>query len=260
MNVQQIMLSFVPDYGVCDFSELHPYLLSCRAAARVPKNAKSVILCVFPYRFATDNKRQLSYYACVPDYHAAAGAVLEAAAKKLADTFSSFSFVPFIDNSPIPEVYAAARAGLGVIGDNRLLIHPTFGSYVFIGEIVTDMEITPTDAAVTHCEHCGACSTACPGKCLPGTDRARCVSAISQKKGELNDQETALLQKGGLIWGCDTCQEACPHNKAATFAPHPCFTDCIPTLLDADDARFSTRAYAWRGAAVPLRNKRLLGK
>ncbi len=258
MTVDEIMRRFVPDCGVCDFEEICPHLITCRAASRVPKNAKSVIMCIFPYRFISDEKRELSYYACVPDYHIAAGEVLSQAADALKAAFPTFEFVPFTDNSPIPEVYTAARAGLGMIGDHRLLIHPTFGSYVFLGEIVTDMQIPPTDGTVTYCEHCGACAAACHGKCLPGDDRALCVSAVSQKKGDLTEKEITLLRESGLAWGCDTCQEACPHNQHAQINPHPCFTDYTPTLLQSDDPRFSTRAYAWRGKAVPYRNKELL--
>ena len=258
MELGRLVTQFVSDFGICDFAELAPHLLSCRAAARVPKNAKSVLVCLFPYRFEANEKRELSYYACVPDYHYAAGAVLDALVNALGQAYPAFSFVPFIDNSPIPEVYAAARAGLGRIGDHRLLIHPVYGSYVFIGEIVTDMELPATNAPLAYCEHCGACAAACHGGCLPGEDRTLCVSAISQKKGELTTTEIALLRKSGLVWGCDTCQEVCPHNKTAKIAPHPCFTEYIPTLVDPNDPCFPTRAYAWRGKVVPYRNKELL--
>ncbi len=258
MQFDAIMRAHVPDYGICSFTEVRPHLLSCRAAARVPKNAKSIIMCVFPYRFPENGTRELSRYACVPDYHAAAGAVLQQTAEALKAAFPAFEFVPFTDNSPIPEVRTAARAGLGIVGDNRLLIHPAYGSYVFLGEIVTDMELPSTAAPITYCEHCGACAAACPGSCLPGDDRTRCVSAISQKKGDLTAEEIGLLRKGRLVWGCDTCQEVCPHNQQVQIAPHPCFTDYTPTLLEPDDPLFSTRAYAWRGKTVPYRNKTIL--
>lgn len=258
MKALSLAREFVPDCGVCDFASLRERLITCRAISRVPKNAKSVLVCVFPYRFSSTEPRELSYYACVPDYHTAAGAVLEQLAEKLQEAYPHHAFVPFIDNSPIPEVYAAAKAGLGMIGDNRLLIHPTFGSYVFIGEIVTDLEIPTTNIPPAYCEHCGACAAACPGGCLPGDTRDTCVSAVSQKKGELTTTEIALLRKGGLVWGCDRCQEVCPHNQNALIAPHPYFTDYTPTLLPPDHPLFPTRAYAWRGKSVPYRNQQLL--
>lgn len=259
MTVSEILKAFTPDCGVCAFAPLVPHLLSCRAAARLPENPQSVVMLIFPYRFPENGTRELSRYACVPDYHRAAGAVLEAAAAACEAAFPAHRFVPFLDNSPIPEVRAAALAGLGVIGQNGLLLHPVYGSYIFLGELVTDMLLTPADAALTPCPGCGACSSACPGGCLPGTGRDTCVSAISQKKGTLSDAETALLRKGGLIWGCDRCQEVCPLNAHAKIAPHPCFDSYCPRFLP-DDPAFDTRAYAWRGKTVPLRNAALLDK
>lgn len=99
---------------------------------------------LFPYRFPDDDPgRNLSRYACVEDYHQAGGRVLRALAEDLAILWPGRAFEPFLDNSPLPEVYAAALCGLGVVGDNGLLIHPRYGSYVFIGTIVTDAPLPP---------------------------------------------------------------------------------------------------------------------
>lgn len=255
--MQRIVKQFVSDFGVCDFASVKDRLLPCAAQKRLPDNAKSILLCVFPYRFPETTDRTLSYYACVPDYHKAAGAVLDALAAALQAAYPAFSFVPFIDNSPIPEVYAAAKAGLGVVGKHSLLIHPVFGSYVFIGEIVTDMPLQSAGGEVRGCMDCGACCDACYGGCLPTDDRNNCVSAVSQKKGELSAHEQALLKQSGLVWGCDRCQEVCPHNADAVIAPHPCFDSFTPHFIENDPA-FSTRAYAWRGEAVIRRNIEIL--
>ncbi len=259
MEIRTLLQEMVPDSGVCPFAEIADSLLPCRAASRLPAGAKSVIMMIFPYRFPDSPGRDLSRYACVPDYHLVAGEVLEAAAARCAEAFPDYQFVPFLDNSPIPEVKAAALAGLGVIGHNGLLIHPTFGSFVFLGELVTDLPLPATGDRIRHCDGCGNCAAACPGGCLPGGDRARCISAISQKKGALTEEEIALLQKGGLVWGCDRCQEACPLNRDVTIDPHPCFTDYTPRF-DHNHPAFDTRAYAWRGKAVPQRNAALLRK
>lgn len=257
MEITAILRRFAPDCGVCSFDTVAPHLLPCRAAARLPQHPKSVIVMIFPYRFPETEKRNLSRYACVTDYHRAAGAVLENAAAACRETFPAYQFVPFIDNSPIPEVRAAAHAGLGAVGENGLLIHPVFGSFVFLGELVTDMPLPAADAPLSRCEQCGACSLACPGGCLPGKGRETCLSAVTQKKGALTEQERALIRKGGLVWGCDRCQEVCPHNRTAKIDPHPCFECYTPCYLPID-AAFDTRAYAWRGRAVPARNYELL--
>ena len=259
MEILKIIREFVPDAGICSFERIQEHLLPCRAKSRLPEHPKSVILMIFPYRFPDSPGRNLSRYACVPDYHTVAGEVLNAAAKRCEKSFPGYQFIPFMDNSPIPEVKAAALSGLGVIGQNGLLIHPKFGSFLFLGELVTDLPLTPTGDTVRHCYGCGNCVTACPGSCLPGGERETCVSAISQKKGMLTETETALLKKGGLIWGCDRCQEACPLNRDAVIDPHPCFTDYTPQF-DPDHPDFDSRAYAWRGKAVPGRNAELLKK
>ncbi len=257
MDILQTVRRFTPDCGVCSFKAVEPLLLSCAAKKRIPDNAQSVIMCIFPYRFADVTSRELSFYACVPDYHIAVGAVLQQMAQACAKIAPQYRFEPFVDNSPIPEVYAAARAGLGVVGEHGLLIHPTYGSYVFLGELVTDMPLEALDTAVQRCDGCGLCATACVGDCIRAGHRDTCVSAISQKKGVLTVEEQALLRKNGLLWGCDRCQEVCPHNQDMVIQPHPCFDTFTPHYI-ADDPDFARRAYAWRGKAVMERNVRLL--
>ena len=90
------------------------------------------------------------------------------------------------------------------------------------------------------------------------------MSALTQKKGALTAAEAATIRAHGSAWGCDLCQEACPHTGHADFSPLPAFlADRIPYLTAAqieamhDDA-FPRRAYAWRGRAGILRNLRLL--
>lgn len=239
--------------GVCAFDPDKRPLLSCRAAARLPDQARSVIVVLFPYAYASDAPRNISRYACVPDYHHAAGAVLTALSASLAEAFEDEHFEPFMDNSPLPEVACAVAAGLGVRGDHGLLISDRFGSYVFIGCIVTTMSLDYTEQA-RECLHCGACAKACVGECLPETRRDTCVSALTQKKGELTADEIARIQKGGLLWGCDACQDVCPMNRDKELSPHPCFTWYDPWLSEQSLTDLTDKAYGWRGEAVLRRN------
>lgn len=249
-------------FGVCPFAPFAQRLLACRAAARIPKGAKSILTVLFPYRFAgmEEAGRNLSRYACVEDYHEVGGAVLRELAAALARRIPGKAFEPFLDNSPIPEVEAAARSGLGVVGKNGLLLHPRFGSWVFIGEIVTDADFGAAGEEPKSCPDCGACASACPGGCLPGVGRAGCLSALTQKKGELTPQEEEAVRRGGLVWGCDACQEACPLNRRAVCAPHPCFTAVSIRLTEEGLADLRGKAYAWRGAEVLRRNLRIFSK
>jgi epoxyqueuosine reductase QueG len=103
-------------------------------------------------------------------------------------------------------------------------------------------------------------------ECRDG-DRTRCLSALTQKKGDLTAEETDAVLRGGLVWGCDTCQLACPHNLRVIREGHdtsiPYFTDDRLTRLDSGilsampDEAFSSRAYAWRGRKVISRNMSL---
>lgn len=239
--------------GVCAFDPDKRPLLPCRAASRLPEDARAVIVALFPYAYPSDAPRNISRYACVPDYHHAAGAVLTALATALADTFEGERFEPFIDNSPLPEVACAVAAGLGVRGDNGLLISDRFGSYVFIGCIVTTMSLDCNGQA-RECLHCGVCSAACAGDCLPEMRRDTCVSALTQKKGELTAEEIARIQKSGLLWGCDACQDVCPMNHGKEIKPHPCFTWYDPWLSEQSLDDLADKAYGWRGKAVLKRN------
>lgn len=256
--------SSLPLHGFCSFGAVRESLHPCRAAERL-KTAfapgsppKTVIVVLFPYRHE-DKPSNLSRYARVPDYHVAAGGVLEKAAARLREAFPDDTFLPFIDNSPIPEIRAGSLAGLGCIGDNGLLIHPEYGSWVFIGTMITDLDVPLDGHPVTRCLHCGRCARACPGQCLEHAERDTCVSRISQKKGTLTAAEERLLRKSGMAWGCDVCQEVCPLNDHAKIQPHPCFGDAYTSALTPESiADLSGRAYGWRGQAVLKRNLSLI--
>ncbi len=249
-------------YSFCTYDAIKEHLIECRAAARLPQNPKSVIVCLFPYQFSDVSARNLSRYACVSDYHHVVGDCLNDICVHLSSVMG-YNFTAFVDNSPIPEVRSAALAGLGVIGDNGLLIHETFGSYVFIGTIVTDAPVNITNTPIRECLHCGACKKACPTGALSAKkqspDRLLCLSDITQRKGELTSDEEKHLKENGLLWGCDRCQEVCPLNKGAICEPF-CGFDSFSPWLDGipsgDDLK--NKPYGWRGEKVLQRNWRIL--
>ncbi|MDD2363070.1 MAG: DUF1730 domain-containing protein [Oscillospiraceae bacterium] len=247
-------------HGYCRYDLISDRLLPCRALDRMndafPPDypPKTVIVALFPYR--TDERQgNLSRYARVPDYHVSAGKVLKQAADSLSAEFKENSFISFIDNSPIPEVRAAALAGLGCIGDHGLLINPDFGSWVFIGTVVTNLCVELPIQTINECNHCGICSASCPGGCIGSSSRESCASRISQLKGELKPVQTAIFHKSGMVWGCDRCQEACPLNAGAKIQPHPCFGKAFAPDLTRDTLNdLENKAYAWRGIDVLKRN------
>lgn len=242
-------------YGFCPFKETLP-LIECRAKARLPEYPETVIVCAFPYLVRENGKRNLSYYACVSDYHNVVINILKNTAEELSVSTGGV-FEVFTDNSPIREVNAAVKAGIGVLGDNGLLITEKYGSYVFIGEIVTDLKIE-TDLFNKSCLHCGMCIKKCPVKAISNgiIDENICLSAITQKKGILSDEETELIKENGLAWGCDSCQTICPMNKQTEETYISEFRQSAHHLLKEDevDERIKTSAYNWRGKKTIIRN------
>ena len=250
----------IPDAGAVSFSGCLP-LLPCRAAERLPRDARTVIVCIFPYLTKENVPRNISRYAAVPDYHRVAGELLQQACDALAAEYP-YTFVSFVDNSPIREVDAALRAGLGVLGRNGLLIHPLYGSWVFLGTIVTDMPVEFREQEKRACTGCGACVRACPAGCIgdQGVDAGKCLSAITQKKGELTPEEQELVRCGGLLWGCDICQEVCPMNRQAQTTSLPGFLQDRKAFLQPEDLTRAVRfrAYGFRGPGPLRRNYALL--
>lgn len=251
-------------FGICSFEQILP-CLECRAKQRIPQDAASVLVCLFPYYTGEHKERNISRYAMVTDYHMIAGEYLNRFCKALQEVFPQNQFEAFTDNSPIREVSAAFHAGLGRRGKNGLILHPKYGSYVFIGEVVTDLVLQPDQPLNPgECIGCGKCQNVCPQGALQSDGSVcleRCRSHITQKKGELTDWEIGQIQDGRLIWGCDICNDVCPMNQEAkVLTPVPEFLESAVAVLDAQIAErlLKTRAYNYRGKKTILRNIQLL--
>jgi epoxyqueuosine reductase len=179
-------------------------------------------------------------------------------------------FAPGTDNSPLDERQCARLAGVGIQGLNGLIIVEPYGSWVFLGTILTDLPLPSAKEPSGTCIQCGACVRACPGGALRTSpfDESRCLSALTQKKGQLTPEEETLLAAHPLIWGCDICQRVCPYNKDVLPSPLRDLSgeDSVPYLssLSQEDleglsnrtfrAKYGDRAFAWRGPAVLRRN------
>jgi epoxyqueuosine reductase len=134
-----------------------------------------------------------------------------------------------VDTSPVLEKSYAARAGLGWIGRNTLLVNRNLGSFLFLGEILTDAEITPGVPVESLCSDCSLCLDACPTEALgrkTGLDATRCVSYLTlEHRSDIPMEFKNRL--AGYAAGCDLCQTCCPHNSGApagrerAFDPKP---------------------------------------
>jgi len=247
--------------GVCSFSALLP-LFENRAKDRLPAGPQSVIVCALPYFSGEYPRRNVARYAVCDDYHKTGGALLGEIRDSLAESFPGYVFVPFIDVSPIPEVKAAHLAGLGTIGLHGQLILPGWGAYVFIGCIVTDLELEPSPVVSGSCPQCEACIKACPTNALTrnGLRRELCRSHITQKRGKLTPWEENEVRAGKMAWGCDICLDACPLNQNPVITNLECMRRSPLPILNRDnlDEALERKAYGFRGRKVLERNLALI--
>ncbi len=248
--------------GVCKYEDALP-LIECRAQKRLPENAKSIIVMLFPYYAGEYPGRNVSRYAMPDDYHGVAAEYLNAFADVLRKAHPAHEFAAFVDVSPIREVKAAALAGLGVVGRNGLLINERYGSRVFIGELVTTLNLTSKAPGEGSCHECGKCESSCPAGAIRqggALNAESCLSRLTQKKGVLTEHESELIRKNGLVWGCDVCADVCPHNQNPRTTPIDAFkNDLLPVLTPQNlDEALLKKPYSWRGKDVLLRNLGLL--
>ena len=227
----------------------------------MPSWVKSAIILAVPYDDGSVYTDGVSAYAHITDYHLYFKGLFERIIPKLEAAFPVKQFFGSADHSPIHEKEAAAKAGLGVIGMHSMLINKRYGSYLFLGSVLTDMETGETEGEVLSCPRCGACLTACPGKALSdkGMSPEKCLSALSQKK-RLTEEEAAFIGNFGIAWGCDRCQEVCPLNAKREFTRVPFFKEhrhgnfSAEEVAKMSDEEFRRFAFSWRGRARILEN------
>lgn len=182
------------------------------------ENGKTIISIAFPYLHNMEYfDNGFSVYTRGEDYHKVVKIYLD----KICDYIKSIGgeAISLVDSNTLPERYIAYLAGVGFIGKNNMIITKKYGSFVFLGEIITNLEFNCDDVKVfedinsfTQCGECVNCYKECPTKAI-NENRKNCnicVSYLTQKK-DLEDKYINLLN--GRVFGCDSCQNACPYNK-----------------------------------------------
>jgi len=227
------------------------------------REIQSAVLFLVPY-YVNDGEGNISLYARSRDYHFYCAALFERILPEMEKAFDA-PFLGFADKSPIEENIAAAKAGLGVLGDNYMLINEKYGSFVFLAEILSvvspeKLGFSGTVGEAKTCLHCGACKRACPAQ----MENMECLSALTQKKGALTAVQENYIRKYGSVWGCDLCQLSCPLTRKAvgggTQTPIAFFKENRISVLTEDvlnamnETEFRSRAFSWRGKAPLLRN------
>ncbi|MGA0415594.1 MAG: tRNA epoxyqueuosine(34) reductase QueG, partial [Flavobacteriaceae bacterium] len=171
---------------------------------------------------------KISKYAYGTDYHFVLKKKLKRLFQRLQERFGAIQGRVFVDSAPVMDKAWAVKSGLGWLGKNTNVIAPKKGSFFFICEIITDLELE-YDAPITdHCGTCTACIDACPTGALSPyqIDGSKCISYFTI---ELKDALPPAMkdQMDHWMFGCDVCQTVCPWNRFSQphqepqFAPHP---------------------------------------
>lgn len=182
------------------------------------EGARSIIVAAFSYKpdagweaQNSQNRLHWARYALGRDYHEEIRNRLGQVAATITAATGAECRVT-VDTAPLRERYWAVKAGVGFIGINNQLIVPGAGSWCLLGEIITTLPLGADEPCRLSCEGCMRCVRACPGGALDGCgrlDARRCMSYLTIES-KVWDKNITL--KGGRIYGCDVCQEVCPHN------------------------------------------------
>lgn len=175
---------------------------------------------------ATAARGKVARYAWGRDYHR----VLRKKLHRLVDGLRACLPEPFearscVDTAPILEREWAAASGIGWIGKNTLVLSQELGSFFFLGEIVTTLELEPTPVAEDRCGTCTRCLEACPTRALTAPyqmDATRCISYLTiEHRGDIDPAMQRAM--GDWVYGCDICQDVCPYNRRPPAASEPAY-------------------------------------
>jgi epoxyqueuosine reductase len=201
------------------------------------KDARSVIVVGLSYKPGDYNLQKggdspgcgyVSIYACYPDYHRFIKDRLFRLAEFIQNqTGKRGRFKACVDSAPLAERTLAVKAGLGGIGKNRMLINPSLGGSIFLGELLTDIALTADkpDPNLNLCGNCRKCIESCPTCALQndgGFRAEKCINYLTiEHKGNIDDDIASKI--GCRVFGCDNCVTVCPFYKKAPGDTNPDF-------------------------------------
>lgn len=240
------------------------YLSDHRGALRAdPRGllpaARSVLCVGLLYNTPGPEAHTVSRYAWgAADYHDLLRASLKPLVEELLRAWGTFEYRIGVDTAPLLERSLARQGGLGWIGRNTCLIHEPLGSWFFLGEILVSVELPPDSPPPDRCGTCRRCIDACPTAALveePGgrtrLDARRCISTWTiEQRGPLGEEQRAA--SGGLLFGCDICQEVCPWNRRAPYSTEPGFQPLHPDPDLAELSAMPEEEFRGRFRRTPL--------
>jgi epoxyqueuosine reductase len=229
---------------------------------RVLPGARALIACALNYYQGpeADGPSHVARYAWGTDYHEVMASRLTGLLDDLVLAAPDTTGRVYVDTGPVLERELAARAGLGWIGKNTMLLHQGLGSYFFIGVVLTNAELAFDDPLPDRCGTCTRCLEACPTGAFVAPyvmDARRCISYLTiEHRGPI--PEGLRESVGALAFGCDVCQDVCPWNGKAPVTPEAAFAAReLPGL--AELVTLTDEEYRGRLRGSPLRRARRRG-
>ncbi|MCK4260251.1 MAG: tRNA epoxyqueuosine(34) reductase QueG [Halanaerobiales bacterium] len=208
---------------------------------------------------------KLARFAQYQDYHKLLAEKMEELVSFIRKSYPEVKAEIYVDTGPLIDRAVAYRAGLGFIGKNSALIHPEYGSFLALGEILINIPLKADQPMKNGCGECALCIKACPQQAIkaPGEIQTKdCLSHYTQEKGFL--KEAVRKQLANRLWGCDTCQDVCPYNQQARsgkglFKTHKLGKKPdIQQILNLSNADYKklvgNTSMAWRGKRILQRN------
>jgi epoxyqueuosine reductase len=200
------------------------------------------------------------------DYHAVLRERMDRLAAFIKEQVPHCRIESMVDTGALVDRAVAERAGIGWYGKNCAVITPEFGSWVYLGEMITDIPFPPDQPVLDSCGDCTICMDACPTGALVGPgelNASRCISFVTQTKGFVDDELKRKI--GNRLYGCDTCQVVCPKNRGMNWTQHaalqpdpeqvkPLLKPLLTLSNRAFKERFGNSAAAWRGKKPIQRN------
>jgi epoxyqueuosine reductase len=221
----------------------------------IKENTKSVIVAGLNYYTDFDypeNAFKISRYAWGTDYHLIFKDKLEKLTEELESSLPGSEYKIYVDTGPILEKQWAILSGIGWQGKNSLILNRKFGSWFFIGIILTNLDLESDKASKNFCGKCSLCISACPTNAIvqPGVlDSRKCISYWNiEAKSNIEIPEEIAKKNRNWAFGCDICQDVCPWNKKVQISNIPEFqprnnqTEFIPDeVLSMQNDSFNSR-------------------
>lgn len=237
------------------------------------ENSKSVIVCAlnyFPGNHPTiDNGNKLvgkiSRYAQNIDYHFVLLDKIKLLEEYIRQVIPEIKTRSYVDTGHILEKYFAEKAGIGWQGKHSLIISPKFGSYVFLGVIITDYYFEEDTPVLDKCGTCQRCIVACPTNALVKPkvlDANKCIAYWTvEAKPEEEIPDIVKENNSGWLFGCDICQEVCPYNKVITENTHAAeflnLSNFYQNLMEVIE--LNTEDFNKRYKKSPIKRRKLSG-